>query len=379
MRLAVGAAGLILLALAVSSAVAAHLSALAQTDSQNAASSCPASEQGSEAVDAAQVTQQVRAVLAGSTATIHVPGLSDAEQVTNAKTIVATGAQLHVPARGQVIALATALQESTLHNRAGGDRDSLGLFQQRPSQGWGSAAQILDPVYASTRFYRALLSVRGWQTMPLSQAAQTVQKSGTPDAYAKHEALATALQRAIAPTLGAGAAGRTADLNSPPATVGISTACGMPSVSTYSSTPAGTVPAGYHLPADAPAQVRTAIQWALGQLATPYQWGGSCTNPHGNNPRDRCDCSSLVQRAYGVAGIQLTRTTYTQIRDGRAVPLTALKAGDLVFTEGSAARPEHVALYMGDGLVVQAPHTGAVVDVVKITANGTVLAARRVV
>jgi hypothetical protein len=100
-------------------------------------------------VDPAAVAKAVKAVLDGAdtgAGTVAVAGLDDpAEQVPNAETIQATGVAMGVPARGQVVALATALQESGLRNLTYGDRDSLGLFQQRPSQGWGTAAQIVDP------------------------------------------------------------------------------------------------------------------------------------------------------------------------------------------------------------------------------------------
>jgi hypothetical protein len=124
-------------------------------------------------------------------------GSWDADQSTNAVIIVRVGAQLRVPRRGWVIAVATAIQESGLRNLGNlGDRndhDSLGLFQQRPSQGWGTPAQLTDPVYAATAFYRALLRVPDWSTLPLTQAAQAVQRSAYPDAYARHERAAAAL------------------------------------------------------------------------------------------------------------------------------------------------------------------------------------------
>ncbi|ROO60343.1 hypothetical protein EDC02_2205 [Micromonospora sp. Llam0] len=121
----------------------------------------------------------------------------DAKQLHHAQVIVTVGARLGVPVRGQVIAIATALQESGLRNLGHlGDRndhDSLGLFQQRPSQGWGTPAQIMDPEYAAEAFYRKLVTVPGWQTMPLTVAAQAVQRSAYPDAYAKWENDATVL------------------------------------------------------------------------------------------------------------------------------------------------------------------------------------------
>ncbi|MDH6129795.1 cell wall-associated NlpC family hydrolase [Kitasatospora sp. GP82] len=306
-----------------------------------------------------------------------MPGLSEpAEQIPNAKAIVATGVAMHIPARGQVIALATALQESGLQDLWGGDLDSVGLFQQRPSQGWGTREQIHDPVYASTKFYTALTAVDGWEQLPLTVAAQRVQQSGFPDAYAKHEPLATTLQQAIAPTLAAARPGGAWEGGSGWGDVG---GCAGQAGAGFGAIPPGTLPPGYQIPVDVPVAVRTAIQWALGQLGTPYQWGGSCTNPHGSDPAGRCDCSSLVQRAYGVAGIQLTRTTYTQVNEGIAVPVDALLPGDLVFTHGTAAQPEHVAMVIGAGLLVQAPHTGDVVKVTEIAHQGTILAARRLV
>src|SRR6478609_11857979 len=158
-------------------------------------------------IDTDKVAEQVGKILDGAPVEdVHIEGLDlPAEQVPNAQTIVAAGLSLDVPTKGQIIALATAMQESRLRNLGYGDRDSLGLFQQRPSQGWGSAQQIRDPVYASEQFYKHLLKVNGWQQMTVTQAAQAVQKSGLPDAYAQWENLATALQAAIAKTFpGAG-------------------------------------------------------------------------------------------------------------------------------------------------------------------------------
>ena len=122
----------------------------------------------------------------------------DAEQQRNAKLIIQVGRQLGVPERGIAIALGTAMQESWLRNLDWGDRDSLGLFQQRPSTGWGTAAQVRDPVRATRAFFggpgdpngsrtRGLLDIRGWQSMSFAQAAQAVQISAYPDRYARWE------------------------------------------------------------------------------------------------------------------------------------------------------------------------------------------------
>ena len=105
------------------------------------------------------------------------------EQVTNAATIAQVGRDRGLPERAIVIALATAQQESRLRNLDYGDRDSLGLFQQRPSAGWGNEVQVQDPVYAAGKFYDHLVQVSGWETGRLTDAAQSVQRSAFPEAY----------------------------------------------------------------------------------------------------------------------------------------------------------------------------------------------------
>ncbi|RDV44528.1 hypothetical protein DOE76_12280 [Leifsonia sp. ku-ls] len=137
------------------------------------------------------------AVVAG-----QVVALSD-EMRANAQLIVRIGRQQGVPDQGIVIALAAAAQESGLRNVRYGDRDSLGLFQQRPSTGWGTPEQVLDPTRATLAFYggagnpnpgrtRGLLDIPGWRSMSVTQAAQAVQRSAFPDAYAAWEASARA-------------------------------------------------------------------------------------------------------------------------------------------------------------------------------------------
>ncbi len=121
----------------------------------------------------------------------------ETDQAANATTIAAVGKRLGLPDHAVTIALAAALQESRLRNLSYGDRDSLGLFQQRPSQGWGTATEILTPSYAAAAFYRALEKVSGWQTLPLTVAAQKVQISGAPTAYAQWESEARALASAF--------------------------------------------------------------------------------------------------------------------------------------------------------------------------------------
>jgi murein DD-endopeptidase MepM/ murein hydrolase activator NlpD len=137
-----------------------------------------------------------------------------ADQVANAAAIVAAGAAMEAPPAAWTIALATAMQESTLlvhandneaawpgisasldypHQRVGHDHDSVGLFQQRPAAGWGTIAELMDPATSATKFYNALLDTPGWESMSLTEAAQAVQVSAFPLAYADWEEEATAL------------------------------------------------------------------------------------------------------------------------------------------------------------------------------------------
>ncbi|MGK5443585.1 hypothetical protein ACSNN7_17455 [Micromonospora sp. URMC 105] len=140
-----------------------------------------------------------------------VAGLTQA-QMDNAKVIVDVGVGMKVPRRGLIVAIATAMQESNLYNLAsdvlpesydhphqgsGSDHDSVGLFQQRPSSGWGTVAQLMRPAYAARAFYAALLEVPGWQELSVTAAAQAVQISAFPDAYAPHEQRATTVVAAL--------------------------------------------------------------------------------------------------------------------------------------------------------------------------------------
>lgn len=118
-------------------------------------------------------------------------------QARNAGLISGIAIRRGMPAHAATIAIAAALQESKLYNLRGGDRDSLGLFQQRPSQGWGTPQEILDPVHAINAFYDALNRIDRYETLPVTVAAQRVQRSGFPDAYAVYESDARALASAL--------------------------------------------------------------------------------------------------------------------------------------------------------------------------------------
>ncbi len=146
-----------------------------------------------------QLDGELRLPVAGRSCTVQADGTVklDADQMANAATIAAIGMQRQMPEQAVVVALATAYQESGLRNLAHGDRDSLGLFQQRPSQGWGTPEQIRDQRYAANRFYKALKKVRGWERMEVTDAAQAVQRSAYPKAYQKWADESQVLARAL--------------------------------------------------------------------------------------------------------------------------------------------------------------------------------------
>ncbi|MFK3983043.1 M23 family metallopeptidase [Micromonospora sp. NPDC050397] len=172
---------------------------------------------GSGALDpVASTTGCLPAVTEGSEAQTALKALTPTALI-NAKTIYDTSAQMKLPARAAVIGIATALQESYLKNMAnsnvprsltlphegvGSDHDSVGLFQQRPlppdgEGGWGTVQELMTPTISATKFFSKMRTIDGWETMPLAVVAQRVQVSAFPDAYAKHEPLATAIVNAI--------------------------------------------------------------------------------------------------------------------------------------------------------------------------------------
>jgi cell wall-associated NlpC family hydrolase len=268
----------------------------------------------------------------------------DDDQADNARLIVAVGQQRGVPERGLLVALMTAMQESTLKNLDYGDRDSLGLFQQRPSTGWGTPGQVTDPAYAAAAFYGGpasptpnpgLLDIGGWEQMALTEAAQAVQRSAFPDAYAKWESSARGW---LADILGGEVSDGTVCFQRP-------------------STTATVV-------------ISSAAQW----LGTPYSWGGGGLEgptygiEHGAGTVG-FDCSGLTRYAYAQAGIVLPRVAADQYNapGDRVTSFAQLQPGDLVFFAWDVGDPSsihHVAIWLGGDSMLEAPRTG---DVVKIT------------
>ncbi len=274
-----------------------------------------------------------------------------AEQTANAQTITQVALGRRLPRRAAVIAVATAIVESQLRNVRYGDRDSLGLFQQRPSQGWGHPRELLNPVLAAGKFYDALLTVPRWALRPLGAAAQAVQRSAFPDRYAAHEPAAVALVGRFwvgpdHPKPGAGSGERAAAAASTLACAGQGGAERPPGPGPVIDP--GRLPPGFTLPADH--VQRAVVSFALSQVGKPYRWGGKGPAAF--------DCSGLTQAAWAAAGFPLSTGTVNQIRDGTPLAdLTRLAPGDLLFIPGSlgtAAVPRHVGLYIGGGLVVDA-------------------------
>lgn len=123
--------------------------------------------------------------------------LLDTEQASIAATIAGVAARDHLPEQAVTIAYAAAMQESHMHNLRYGDRDSVGIFQQRPSQGWGTTSELEDPVYATTKFFAALARVPGYLRMPVDEAAQAVQHSADGSAYGRYDLTAAAMATAF--------------------------------------------------------------------------------------------------------------------------------------------------------------------------------------
>lgn len=339
----------------------------------------------------------------------------DSEQLRNAQLIYQIGREMGLRTRDIQIALITAMQESSLRNLNHGDRDSLGLFQQRPSQGWGTPAQVTDPKYATMKFYKALtgLGQRRWD-MSMTEAAQAVQRSAYPDAYAKH----VDLIRTFYPKISKGQSGRSVRTNAgtsrpdvptdrfidqerpvdlifedeagymPPGGImgaafhpalaattegtsaldAVSVDDWMPIINAGSidvikdSWAAGDVGMSYGKGVDG--WRRAVVEAARSALGTPYQWGG-------NDLQRGVDCSGLIQQAFAKAGIQLPRVSYQQANYGKRVGLKALRPGDLVAWDNSSRNngADHIAMYIGNGKIIEAARTGTPVRIRRLGDN----------
>ena len=342
---------------------------------------------------ASPAEQAVTACGSGPVSAGNVTAL-DAPQLGNAQVIYDVSVSMGLPQRAAVIAEATAMQESHLVNLPGGTSDSLGLFQERPSQGWGTPAQIMQPAYAATQFYSALAAVPGWRSLPLTVAAQDVQHSAHPDAYAQWEPLGESLAATFSgqaddcltgeDTGGAAGSGVTRlpagftlpAGTSPAVAAAIAFAVaqlGKPYV--FSGGPGGEITlnprvcpaqkANVSNSSDATGVVQATLDaeqrcvaaavilYAAEQLGKPYLWGG--TGP------DAFDCSGLAMMAYRSAGLAIPRTSQEQWAAGPRVPPGTEQPGDLVFfagADGTPQAPGHVGIVIGSEEMIEAYATG---------------------
>ena len=331
----------------------------------------------------------------------------DAEQTQNAQTIVAVGRKLGASDRDIQIALMAGLQESGLKNINYGDAagpDSLGILQQRAP--WGAAADRMNPAKAAAMFFqggqggqRGLFAFGNRDQMSLTQAAQAVQVSAFPNAYAKWAGAAQALLGSAPGTTPA--AGTTPGPAQPDTRPGatqqaagagpVTDAAGAGAV-TGAAGVGGVAAAGVEGPGgpistpDPPGGVMSfedfnatfpdaagtklfsgaagrladgrrsdLVSTAMSYLGTPYAWGG--------NSRSGLDCSGLVQQTYKAFGIDLPRLSADQIRAGTATPYAQLKPGDLIGWDENSRNvgADHIAVYAGNGFIVEAPRPGLAV------------------
>ncbi|ACU77745.1 NLP/P60 protein [Catenulispora acidiphila DSM 44928] len=289
-------------------------------------------------------------------------------QISNAQILYTVSQNdLHLPEDAAVIAIAASIERTRLANyTVKSDYNGLGLFNQDPGS-WGTAAELADPVHVATQFYTRLAQVPDWQTIPFDQAASAVLRLPDPARFnfEQWEAISKRLVATFdgsagtcSGTGGDGSAGGGSDLQLPP---------------------------GFTLPVNTPAAARTAVAWALAQLGTPYSYGGSCTNAHDGNLADQCDCSSLMMMAYRAAGITIPRGSIAQSDVGTPIyNVNDLKPGDLIFIPGDDGTPEapgHVGMALGQGLLVEAPHTGLTVRIQPIAGywEGQISKMRRIV
>ncbi|MGW1991469.1 NlpC/P60 family protein [Embleya sp. NPDC001921] len=264
------------------------------------------------------------------------------EQLQNAAAIVTAGKQMGLPQRAWVIAVATAMQESTLRVLNHGDKagpDSRGLFQQRNP--WGSLEERMDPVRSAKLFYKRLIALPRWESLPLTVAAQKVQISAFPEAYAKWEPAANQVVGAVQGIQCEQTRYTAADLE----------------------------------------KGKTVVRAAVSKLGVDYAWGGGnskgptlgkwrvgAPNAHGDFAKIGFDCSGLALYAYAQIGITLPH--YTQWMWHSFKPAItdreALLPGDLLMLGSgrSPSRIHHVGIYMGSNTVVEAPQSGLKVRIV---------------
>lgn len=333
-------------------------------------------------------------------------GLST-NQLGHAKTIVDVATDLRLPRRAAEIALGTVLQESWLDNSVTGDHGtSFGLFQQRPITGWGTHKQVTTPSHAARSFYQRLVKVKGWETMPLTQAAAIVQRprSDLRGAYAKHEPLAkkivAALWRTTTPATGKSLGLSTAETDAVRLSIEAAASLGIPRQMVVDDIATNLTARPRADPTEIKKRAETIVTTLAQRLCTeltaklgdivegiatgssrgaiavaaarkminvPYSWGGgSKTGPSygiGRGASTRgFDCSGLVEYAWGKVGVSVGGHTSTQWKSGVRVPRAQIQPGDLVFFATNPKDPDtihHVGIAVSTRRMIHAPFTGS--------------------
>ncbi|MBK1789004.1 C40 family peptidase [Prauserella cavernicola] len=250
-------------------------------------------------------------------------GVADASELDDEQRgivalIISIGKERELSPRAWQIAIQAGMTESRLRNLTYGDRDSLGIFQMRPSMGWGTVQQVTNPPYQVNKFYDVLEEVPDWQNMRPGDVAQAVERSAFPDRYHSWEPMAVHLIENVGQIENASGCGEGAGAVLPPNEV-----------------------AG------------GAIQFALREQGKPYVWGATGPNSY--------DCSGLMLRAYEAAGVTLPRVSRDQYKAGAMLPVEESQPGDLLFWAYDSSDPStihHVAMYLGDGKMVEAQQSG---------------------
>ncbi len=328
------------------------------------------------------------------------------EQLRNAGIIYRVGQQLGLGTRDIQIALITAMVESNLRNVNYGDRDSLGLFQQRPSQGWGTPEQVTDPYYAARKFYTTMLDMFGSRrfSMSMGDVAQGVQRSAYPERYGER----IPAMRLLWPQIGQAAGDIPQSMDGgnylpevempTPSIEQMVGAVGeqepaIPSASTMLGAWGFNSPMIPEEPEIDPMMSglgtllsegtnqylqqdmgpygkgvdgwrKAVIEAARSAVGTPYVWGG-------NSLQGGVDCSGLIQQAFARAGIDLPRVSYMQANSGQRVGLKGLQPGDLVAWDNSSRNngADHIAIYLGGGMIIESPRPGLSVRIRKLGSN----------
>lgn len=332
---------------------------------------------------------------------VGVAGL-DEVQLSHAATIIEVGQSRGLPVQAVRVALAVAAQESTFRNYAndgtgqlradqgavaaslayphdavGRDHGSVNVFQQQYPW-WGSLPELMDPPTAAGKFYDALVEVPGWEVLPLTTAAQRVQRSAFPNAYARWEPLADELLAALtAPAVAGSVPGTSAEASvgtGVSADASVAPVAPVAPVAGYAEAAARcqdrAVPASFTALAGADAGER-AVNVAASWIGTPYSWGGGTVSGPSEGFAQGAgtvgfDCSGLLLHAwYQGGGVRLPHSSVAIAALGTVVPVSEARAGDVLsFATSGGTRISHDGMYDGRGGMVHAPRTGKTVEYV---------------